>query len=136
MPYPMRKKRLPTTLEINDGLAKPLEIPAVGDGATHGYGGDCYPGTVTAVEPYRGTVVVTVHDDDHTYDCEKGEHVYVSTMRRGSSNWRLDIDYGSNGMPRAVWQRVSETDSGMWGKSGRAGGIGFGFRRYYQDPHF
>ncbi|PDT88770.1 hypothetical protein CO669_18590 [Bradyrhizobium sp. Y36] len=131
-----RRKKLPSTLEINDSLEKPTKIPAVGDGATHGYGGDSYPATVTAVTPYRGTVVVTIHDDDHTFDRGTGQHVYTPTMRRGSSNWRLDIDFGSRGLPRAVWQRVYKTDSGMWGKSGRPGGIGFGFREYRMDPHF
>ena len=132
----IKRKKLPTTLEINDGLPNPKQIPSVGDGATHGYGGDRYPGTVTAVELYRGTVVVTVHDDDHHFDREKGEHVCAPTMHLGSSNWRLDIDYDRRGMPIAVWQRVHKSDSGMWAKSGRSGGIGFGFREYYQDPSF
>lgn len=133
----MPKRTIATILEVASRMPKPPKIPAVGDGATHGYGGDRYPGTVTAVEEHRGTVIVTVHGDDHYFDRERGEHVYTPSMRRGYANWRLDIIHDSEGCPRAVWQRVyANPETGRWNKSGRPGGIGFGFREYDQDPSF
>lgn len=134
--------RKPTTLEIAEILPDPIKIPSMGDGATHCHGGDSYPGAVTSIENVRGTVIVTVNDDDCRFDREKGEHVFTPSMHRGYSCWRLDIihvndNYGNDGVPKAVWHRVYKDEyTEPWRKSGRHGGGCFGVRSYEQNPHF
>ncbi len=103
--------------------------PRVGAGASAGYGSDSYPYTVVAVSPSGHKVTL---QGDH-YRVTKGsfETGGVEVEYRAAEPDTRDLrvvtrrGYDKDGNPRYAFVG-----------SKRGGGVGFGFRRFYSDPHF
>lgn len=92
--------------------------PEVGMGVTWGAGSDRYPGTISRVSA-SGKTFWYKRDD----------------FRRTDSNGLSeDQEYEITPNPDYSECRVSWTKRG-WKEVG-GGGVGVGFRRAYQDPHF
>jgi hypothetical protein len=93
---------------------------------------------VIEVQTIRGKVVVTIQNDDcrvvNRNANGDGLLEYLPNPNGRTHHYRLEWlpRYG-----RWVWQSIYQhRDTGCWRKSGRPGGVGFGQRRYYMDPHF
>jgi hypothetical protein len=94
-------------------------VPEVGMGVTSGYGSDCYPHTIVAVDPNLMWIEIT---DDKTTPCEgfdfyNNQH-YICTPDPEAESYRLKLHTRG---PKA----------GRYGDN-----YWLGHRRYYQDPSF
>lgn len=91
----------------------------VGDGATYGYGSDCYPATVVKVSASGKTVVV--QDDHHTPTADSN---YFGNQ---------SYTYSPNPNGATMTARWSEKRKCFVANGTR---VHVGHRRYYQDPSF
>jgi len=105
-------------------FTNPNGTPQVGDGATHGFGSDCYPATVIKVSASGKTI--WIQDDTHT--CVKPATAYGWDDAEFTFSRNLDGQvYKATLRKDGRYRRV---------KCSRGGTISIGHRRYYQDPHF
>ncbi len=112
-------------LDKAEGYAKRVEIiPAVGMGATAGYGSDSYPYTVIKISANGKTLVVQA--DNHKP--APGFDYYSNQVYTYTPN------------PEGETKTFTLRDNGRWvlkGESKKGGlRLGLGHRRYYQDPSF
>jgi len=104
--------------------------PVVGTLATYGFGSDCYPAIVTAVNPSGRKIVV--HDLEYTL--APGAKPYEDWCSVSNGDLIVSGPRGGRGTVYTLRQ------NGRWVRQGsemRSGGtVSLGDARYHQDPHF
>ena len=108
-------------------------MPEVGTAATLLSWSDRHPATVIEVKDIRGTIYITVQEDDHTRIDNNGmsesqEYTYTPNPNGPTSSFRKN--------KKGFWESVVlNAETGRWNKRG-CGGIKLGSREYYYDYSF
>lgn len=102
-------------------VVKEVEI-YVGMPCTYGVGTDCYPAHVQRISDSGKTI--WIQDASAVADKENG-HDYF-----GNQVWIVTPN------PDGAINKVTLRQDGSWRMTGRTSRVGFGYARYYQDPHF